>query len=283
MTKLDHAKPEAVVIGPMKAATTWVDRYLRSRGDVCLPQDVKETFFFDRNYGRGLDWYLGHFAQDTMTCTRLVEVAPSYFHSQAAPARMKEALGDVRLVAVLRDPVTRAFSHYLHLLRYGFTGTDLRQSVAAYPEIVSASAYATCLRRWFDVFGRDRILVLFQHDIAERPNAFVHDLCAHLGLDYLSPGAQMSERVNEAAMPSSRLLAAAGQKVADGLRTAGLYRLVNLAKSLGLKEVFFGKPGGKELPKLSEDDRAWLSEMLAQEVVELEDMLGVDLSRWKVS
>jgi hypothetical protein len=47
------SKPDAMVIGPMKAGTTWLYSYLISRGDVCLPEGVKETFFFDRRFNKG--------------------------------------------------------------------------------------------------------------------------------------------------------------------------------------------------------------------------------------
>jgi len=184
-------------------------------------------------------------------------------------------------VVVLRDPVTRAFSHYLHLMRYGFIKSDLRQAVISYPEILSASAYATCLKRWFDVFDAESILILYQYDLVERPNVFVNTLCSYLELDYVSYDSVSGKRVNEAALPSNRILAAAGQKVADTLRSVGLYSIVNLAKSLGLKNVFFGRPGERMLPVISEEDRAWLSMMLAQEISDLEVMLGIDLTRWK--
>jgi hypothetical protein len=52
-------KPEFIFVGPHKSGTTWIDNYLRSRGDVQLPIAMKETFFFDKLYDNGWDWYSG--------------------------------------------------------------------------------------------------------------------------------------------------------------------------------------------------------------------------------
>jgi len=274
-------RPSALVIGPMKSGTTWVDRYFRIRGDICVPAHVKETFFFDRNYGRGLGWYVKHFSVDKARHGLIAEVAPSYFHCQEAPDRIHQTLGDVQLVTVLRDPVSRAYSHYMHLLRYGFTTAGLRQSVESYPEIVEASKYASQLKNWINVFGQNKVLVLFQHHLENDPLGFVSKLCIHLGISFIPPATELSERVNEAALPSSPKLAALGQMVADALRVVGMYQVINAAKNLGFKELFFGRPNTKTLPKLSDEDRLWLEQIFTPEVVELEGMLGIDLAMWK--
>ena len=89
----------------MRSATTWIHRYLKSWDDVCLPTDVKETFFFDRRFTKGLGWYSRHFRGCQASKFRItVEVGPSYFHSEKAPARIRDVLGQIPLIVIYRNP-----------------------------------------------------------------------------------------------------------------------------------------------------------------------------------
>ena len=111
-------------VGPAKTGTSWVDRVLRTVDGVCLPHKVKETFFFDKHFDKGMQWYLEQFPQDR-SGDLMVEVAPTYFFSDAAPERIAETIPDAQIVVTLRDPVRRAVSHYLNLRKYGFTDLDI--------------------------------------------------------------------------------------------------------------------------------------------------------------
>ena len=53
--------PDLLFVGPPRTGTTWIDAYLRARGDVLLPSRVKETWFFSQFFDRGVDWYGAHF------------------------------------------------------------------------------------------------------------------------------------------------------------------------------------------------------------------------------
>ncbi|PVY70822.1 sulfotransferase family protein [Tamilnaduibacter salinus] len=255
--------PDALVIGPMRSGTSWIHDYLQARGDIALPGGVKETFFFDRYYEKGSSWYRRHFAYaDRADYQCVAEVAPSYFHSESAPERVRNTLGDVPLVVTLRDPVRRAWSHYLHLRRYGYTRSSLREATDAFPEILEASRYGACLNRWQAVFGRHRLFVLWQEDLAVAPEAYTRGLCNGLGIEYFSPAGLLQQKRNEATLPRFPRLAAAGDRTAHFLRARRFYGVVNLAKRMGLKGVFFGRPGVNALPSLTDADAQWLASAL---------------------
>ena len=100
--------PFALLIGPQRAGTTWVDRYLRSREDICLPDQVKEIFFFDRNYDRGLDFYKSHFKPDK-NHRLIMEITATAFDHPQAPQRIYDTFGkNIRLICPLRHPVIRS-------------------------------------------------------------------------------------------------------------------------------------------------------------------------------
>jgi len=272
--------PDVLIIGPMRTGTTWVYDYLRARGDVCLPRGVKETFFFDRNYEKGIEWYKAHFSNcDEMRQHRIIEVAPSYFHNPEAPGRILETLGNVRLVVVLRDPVQRAWSHYLHLLQYGYTRAPLREAVVEFPEILEASRYATQLQRWRGMFGNG-VHVLFYEELDTNAAAYCTRLCNVLQLDFLLPAIVSGKRSNPAVMPISSRLARTGRTIANALRSRRMYFIINVAKSLGMKRIFFGH-SGSNLPQLREVDSAWLVKQLEPEVRGLQSEFAEYISAWR--
>ena len=245
----------------MKAGTTWVHDYLAWRGDVCLPQGVKETFFFDRHCDRTTAWYAGHFRHhDPARHRAVVEVAPSLFHCPEAPERVADTLGAVPLIVTTRDPVARAWSHYLHLRRKGYTNAPLAQALDQHPGIIEASRYAPLIAHWQAALPDSPVTVLPLEDLIADRTAYADRLCQALGLPPIPPPGTLAES-NATGVPPSFLLARLGRHAAAALRSVGGYAVVNLAKKAGLKRAFFGADGGQRI-SLEPQDRALLEARL---------------------
>jgi hypothetical protein len=274
--------PTALVVGPQKAGTTWIHSYLESRGDVGLPRNVKEIFFFDTHYARGLEWYGNQFSPPA-DGGPLVEVAPTYFHGGEAPARVREDLGRIPVVITLRDPAARTFSLYRHLRRYGITRLPFWDAVREFPELLESGHYAHHLERWRNAVGPENVHVLFLEDLAADPDAYMRDLCRALNLEPRPIPASLAGKVNETATPRSHSLARLGWKASMALRSVGFHQIVEAAKRMGLKKVFFGSPGGGPRHKLDPEDRKLLVEHFTPEVRRLEEQLGRDLEAWRTA
>jgi hypothetical protein len=256
----------------MKAGTTWLHDYFAARGDVCLPAGIKETFFFNRHYDKGREWYGSHFRRyNAARHTRVLEVAPSYFSSRTAvPQRVSDTLGGIPLLAVLRNPVERSWSHYLHMLRYGLTRLPLQDAVREFPGILEASRYTKILSRWESMPGDSRVHLLYFDDLLDSPGQFADAVCKILKLEYRGLPPQSGTRSNEAAASPFPALVPAVQRAANALRSRRLYFILNAAKRAGLRSLFFGKPGDGKLPVMSESDRRLLNEMLGSELAYFE-------------
>lgn len=273
--------PRAIVIGAMKAGTTWLHSYLEERRDVCLPDGVKETFFFDRHYDLGIAWYRRHFAHFDGNLQRAaVEVAPSYFHCSEAPARIRQQLGEVRLVAILRDPVKRAWSHYCHLLRYGYTRQPLRAAVAEFPAILDASRYGTRLQEWSEVFPRNPVVTCSFELLADAEHQFCQEVCDALDLPYVAPMEGATREVYAGGKSPSMMLARASRTLAHGLRRRRLHFLVNGARQLGLKTLVYGGFAGSRPPQLSEADSVWLTEALHADIRKFGSLISGRAPPW---
>jgi len=279
--KTNVAMPNCMIVGPQKAGTTWIYQYLKHRGDICLSKHVKETFYFDRYYEKGREWYQDHFSK----CTRMrtiVEVAPTYFYSEYAPERIHNDLGSIPLICTFRDPVRRIYSLYLHMLKYGMTKLNFRGAIAEHKDMINSSLYATHLKRWQCLFSKENVLVLFVDELENNPHKYIERLCLHFNIPIVLVKELIGKRVNIATMPYSFRLASFGSFVAEKLRYSGLYKIVEYAKRMGLKRLFFGSAGSKQMPHMTEDDRLWIYEKLLPEVEELENLLGIDLRSWKI-
>lgn len=270
--------PTALFVGPQKAGTSWIHEYLHDRGDVCLPRGVKETFFFDDRFDRkGIGWYAAHFHPKS-TMQSVVEVAPSYFHSTAAPARVAQCLGKVPIIVTLREPVARAYSLYLHLKRYGFTNLSLREALQDRPEILDSSRYALHVRRWQEAFGASQVHVLFQEELAADAVRFAGRVDQCLELPPLEREIDLQRRVNEAASARSGKLAGWVRQAGDLLRDYRLYWPIEMAKKFGVKQMVYS--GGGEVEQLMDDDRAWLEEQLRDESAQLRHLLKLEQLPW---
>ena len=257
--------PKALVIGPMKSGTTWIHEYLATRGDVCLPRTVKETFFFDYRYSDGLRWYARHFSHyDQAVHNQVAEVAPSLFHSGMAPERVRQTLGPVRLVVTWRDPVERAWSHYLHIRRRGFGEPSLERTVELYPEIVTASRYMEQTARWHSILPKAQFYWLSIDTLKNEPLEYTRQLCDALQIPFVHPCQLEFSSSNSASVPASFWLARVGYLSSRTLRRWDMYWVVNLAKHIGLKSIFFGNPSQAGHTRPEHEDIVWLRDQIGE-------------------
>ena len=197
--------PDFLVIGAQKAGTTALYAYLRWHPGITGPS-WKEVSFFDRHWWRGEAWYRGQFP--LRAGERLVgEASPSYLFHPLASERARLLVPDARLVALLRDPVDRAYSQYQHEVALGRESLSFEDALAAEDErlrgeverlvadprafsrawwdhsYASRGRYAEQLERWLAVFPREQLLVVRTEDLGERPAETYASILSFLGAD----------------------------------------------------------------------------------------------------
>lgn len=274
--------PTALLVGPMKAGTSWLYEFLKTRRDVVLPQGVKETFYFDRRFHRKPpEWYLGHFCPEAAAkSSHVLEVAPTYFHHREVPQRVVETLGAIPVVVTLREPAARAFSLFQHMRRYGYTSCrTFRSAVERHPEIVQSSCYSAAISRWERAVGEPNVKVLWMEDLQADPLRFAGRCCEALGIDPPSDPESLPGRINAACRPRCRTVAWLGRTAADALRSYRLYSVVEIAKHWGLKSWFFGTPSRKR-EAVTEEDRCWFMDLIEDDLRCFQSRWGRDASHW---
>ena len=274
-------KLDFVVVGPQKTATTWLYEVLCNSPKVAFPGYVKETFFWDRHYSDSkVNDYLSGFRSEA-EATVFGEVSPTYFHCEAASERLFRHNPDLKIVILIREPVGRAYSLYLHHLRKGRYGPGFSNALDEYPEIIEASRYKIHVERWLRFFGDANTLLVLQDEIKSKPNKVIDTLVEFLDIDPISLSEEtLSNRVNEASMPRFPLLAKLSTEVAGMLRKFGLYGLIDFGKRLGLKRVYSG--GEQKMPAMPLELRGRLQQEFKEDVVFIESKLNENLAHWKV-
>lgn len=210
--------PELIVVGAKRGGTTSLWKYLDSHPGI-LPtfpraEQIKGTYFFDEEWGRGVRWYRSHFPTEharSQAAKHLgydpiaFEASPYYLFHPHAPARAHQVVPNALIVALLRDPVERAFSHYKERRNHteplsfeeALAAEDARTggeeaAMLADPSLISLahrhqtyvaqSRYAPMLTRWFDAYGRDRVLVTAAEDFYADPQSFCDQITDQVGL-----------------------------------------------------------------------------------------------------
>lgn len=207
-------QPSFILIGAQRCGTTTLFRALIAHPQVVRPAFRKGINFFDLNYGRGMAWYQGHFplavAAKAATARHgppvTFEASGYYLYHPFALQRMARHLPDVKLVAMLRDPVDRAYSAYRHEYARGYEWESLEKSLdleddrligeidrmradvsyESFPHRHHSyrhrGLYAEQLQRVFDFFPREHVHVIDSDMFFGKPAQEYARLLAFLGL-----------------------------------------------------------------------------------------------------
>jgi len=205
-----HVLPDFLIIGGQRCGTTSLFEYLCRHPAVCRPVE-KELQFFSYRFDRGVAWYRCHFPTVKAARGRKVfEATPYYLLHDQAPSRAVSVVPEARLVALLRNPTERAWSHYQHNVLRGTEVLPFEEALRAESErldpggdgssdassshhkrhsYVTRGRYAEQLDRWLAVYPRNQLLVLFSEDLYRDPGATYARVLEFLGL----PGHSLAE------------------------------------------------------------------------------------------
>ncbi|MDQ4131308.1 MAG: sulfotransferase domain-containing protein [Actinomycetota bacterium] len=199
--------PTFLIIGAQRAGTTSLTRYLDEHPQIYMYR-AKEARFFDRHYGRGLDWYRSLF-REAASGSELGEASPNYMYDEAAVPRMAEAVPNARLVAILRNPVDRAYSHYWLLRALEREPMSFAAAVRAESEPIHAGFTSPGPRSYLDrgrylrqlqhvcrYYPRQALHVLLFEDLRQRPEETFAELCRFLGVHDCFQPTMLGRQVN---------------------------------------------------------------------------------------
>ncbi len=203
--------PSFIIIGAQKSGTSSLFRYLSQHPQI-TPSYRKEVHFFDGglnpnvdNFKKGEPWYRAHFPlkQNASNNQKSFEASPLYMFNPLTPQRISELIPEVRLIAVLRDPVERAISHYFHEKRKGreplpimkalqseeerlspvITKQDYKNDIFIHHSYKARGVYHEQLKRYANFFPMSNILVLNSLTFFTQPHDALRRIYEFVGVD----------------------------------------------------------------------------------------------------
>ena len=272
--------PTFMVIGAMKSGTSSLRDYLRDHPEVYIPPEEELHFFVeDINWKQGLDWYRARFA-DAGDAIAVGEKSPTYtMHPEhpGVPERIHDLLPDVRMIYVVRHPIERIKSHFVHQFERGHEGLGINAAVRADPRYLDTTRYAMQLDRFLDWFPAEQIMVVTSDQLDRDRTATFARIASFCGVDPDAEVRALSGRSHESS----------GKQVPVGLtarlRTIPALRRVAEVLPAPVRE----RIGARTRRQLRPEDvtfepavERWLVDELAPDVERLERWLGPEFDGW---
>ena len=186
LKKGSGAAPNVIVIGGLKCGTTSLHHYLNAHPSVEMSRPKELNFFVEElNWELGRDWYFNHFNPEAKVRG---ETSPHYTNLprfKGVPERIRRTLGDnVKLIYVVRNPIERVLSHYVHNIGGGYDDRPIEEALgytnSAY---VNRSRYFMQLSAYLEFFDRSQIAVVTQDDLRDERVDTMNHLFRFLGLE----------------------------------------------------------------------------------------------------
>lgn len=273
--------PNFIFIGPDKTGSTWIYESLKLHPEVCVAK-AKDIYFFDKFFSKGVAWYESMFSH-CKGKKAAGEVSHDYLFSEDACKRIHKIIPNVKLITCLRNPVERAFSAYLFLVRHGITTDDFFTSIKRFPEIIHRSCYAEPLKKYISTFGRGHILILRFDDLENNPLNFVSQIYKFIGVDATyKPEEILHRKVLPAAKPRNLSIAFITKQLALFVRHIGFPNIVGKVKqSPFVQKLLYVPYEEKNRPTISGNEKKYLQKFFEPHITALENLLGEGFNEWK--
>lgn len=273
------ALPNLVIIGAMKSGTTSLHAYLDQHPAVAMSNPKEIHYFTDRNADRPVDWYAAHFDPDAPVRG---EASPGYTkfpHRAGVPERMHRLIPDARLIYIVRDPVTRTVSQYLHEYLRHREDRPLSEALADFRGnvYVDQSRYAYQLEQYLPLYPLERIHVMTTESLEADPQTALRAVTDFLDLEPFEFDAETKANVANRRARTTRI----GHILEAGRGT-------RIGQHLPQPLVEAGKRARGRLsrrvarPELDEPLRAALRDELRDDVQRLRALTGLRLEEWQL-
>ncbi|MEM7590561.1 MAG: sulfotransferase [Cyanobacteria bacterium P01_A01_bin.83] len=303
--------PNFLIIGAAKSGTTTLYHYLKQHPQVYM-NPVKETNFFAfegkkidftglkvtdsiKSYQKeiitNLDLYKKQFDGVNQEIA-IGESCPSYLYIPQAAENIKYYTPQAKLIIILRDPVERAYSNFLHHMRERIEYyDDFLEAVAAEScrlknnwwwgyHYVQVSLYYEQVKRYFDLFDRNQVRVYLFQQFKNKQELLFSDICQFLEIEDVKLIEQDSnfKKYNSTGIPTNTFL---DVLIKDSNFVKKLYQAIIRNKSIRQKitaKVNSFNPLIK--PDLNQETRTKLLPLFKEDILKLQDLIKQDLSIW---
>ncbi|WP_115719139.1 sulfotransferase family protein [Gallaecimonas mangrovi] len=294
-------KIDFIVAGAAKSGTTSIFQYLNSHPDIFIP-DVKECRYFSKLNkdfkGLGAEFFANEGITDDDEYQSLFQNHQDkkcgdisndylYYHKESI-ANIKKTVGDsVKIIIILRNPIERAFSNYMHHIRDGWENLSFKDALIREDERIkdnwgwsyhykSVGLYSEQVKDYLKNFENVKIC-LFE-DLRNR-HVFIKDICHFIGIDEDEVDLDMKE-FNRSGRPKSKAVMRFSE--GKGFLASIIKPFIRLFLPKNIRENIAGKIKDVNLSKeyISLEDKTFLIDFYREDIKNLEGVIKRDLSAW---
>lgn len=285
--------PNFMIVGAPKAGTTSLCHYLSEHPQVFM-SDPKEVNFFSKEEIEGQDLYYKAFHARNLaeyedvfagvTDEKAIgEGSVSYLFYPKTSQKIKDVLPNVKIIILLREPVSRGFSHYLMDYRLGFVKlpfdeivyqkSNHKNNALYFQQYVELGLYYKQVKRYLDCFDRKQVKIYLQEDLRQDIRGVIGDLYDFLELDG-SFIPDIDKQHNVFSMPRGRLI---HRLYASPLVRSTVSKIFSDTTKEIIRNAFFERC---KKPTLEEKVKNHLVDFYKNDIEQLECLIGRDLRYW---
>lgn len=285
-------KVDFFIVGAPKAGTTSLYHYLNEHSEIEMSSQKEPDFFsdqslqkqklyYDKNRIDTLEKYNSLFEKEDVILRG--DSSVSYLFYEDVPHKIITYNPDAKIIIMLRNPIDRAFSHYLMdyslgLISESFETIIQKQSKHKnanlfYQQYIHVSEYSKQIKRYLEVFSKDNIHFIDYEDFKNDTSDVVNSVFLFLGVnDDFQP--YLKKKYNTYTAPKNSLIRYVYSFVAFRKMVANILSK-NLTKTI--RNLFFTSD---KKPQLSELTRNFLKKHFESDVRELSELLNKDFTKW---
>ena len=287
--------PNFLIIGAMKSGTTALYYYLEQHPEIYM-SPVKEPNFFssrEQENAAGAVTHIGtyqHLFRGVSGEKAVGEASHSYLYEPGAAAEIRRYLPEAKLIAILRNPIDRAYSHFLHMVRSGTEPLDdfaqalQEEEVGIHKErtfqdYIGRGLYHDQLKRYFGTFPQGQVRIYLYEDLSDAPISTVQDAFRYLKVE-VSFVPDVSLRRNVSGHPKYKTLDGLLRSQSRIKHAAKIYLPARMRWRLSKAFDDLKTRNLVQPPPLQSEVRQQLIRVYREDILKLQDLIHRDLSGW---
>jgi len=275
--------PNTIVIGAGKCGTTSLHYYLSLHPEIYMSSEKELNFFaLEGNWRKGIPWYRSNF----QTAARIRgESSPGYTafpEHQGVPERMHAIVPDARMIYMVRNPIDRIISHYIHQYSIGREHRPIQVALAnpKTNQHVLTSNYFLQLRQYLKFYPKSRILIIPLEHLSQHRAETLKKIFHFLEVDDSFTTDKFDRIIHSSQRKGRKNRIGLLLKWMSDTRPA---RLFSTQFRMALGEILY-RPFTKKIaqPELSEELTSTIRSALKEDINRFREVSGYHLSSWRI-